>query len=225
MGRASWISICAGRGWRDEMKPHLSIPQLTFIVSVAVVAGLLLVAIFYLFHKAVRKGLSEGKTAPPAPRATNQTAFLLATVQGVISKLKEQLRMEQELHRATAQRAQDQERLLAVILEESAQGLVVFDREGFLSQSNKLARDLLGPDTLVRRRYPDLLGPDSKLGKLVSACLEAGRATRDAEVEVRGPGGVPRPVAVSVLPLLTRDGEVSGALCLLNQEVKTDGSR
>ena len=203
------------------MKPHFTLSQLTYLVGTAVVVGALLVAIFYIFHKAVRQRLREGGSTLPTPRTADQTAFLMATFQGVISSLKEQLNKEQDLHRASAQRAQDQESLMEIILQESAQGLVVFDREGFLSKSNKLARDFLGPDTWARRRYPEVLGPDSKLGGLVSACLETGQATRDAKVEVRSAGGAARSLAVSVLPLLTREGEVNGALCLFDQGVET----
>lgn len=221
MGRASWIFISAGRGWRDDMKPHFTVSQLTYLVGTVVAAGALLLTIFYLFHKAVRKRLREGEKTLPTPRTADHTAFLLATFQGVISTLKEQLHKEQDLHRATAQRAQDQEGLIEIILEESARGLMVFDREGFLSKSNKLARDLLGPDTWARRRYPEVLGPDSKLGGLVRACLETGQATRDAKVEVRTAGGAAQSLAVTVLPLLTRDGEVKGALCLFDQGVET----
>lgn len=211
--------ISAGRGWRDDMKPHFTLSQLTYLLGTAVVVGALLVTIFYLFHKGVRKRLGEGETTLPTPRTTDPTAFVLATLQGVISTLKEQLKEEQDLHRASAQRAQDQERLMETILQESARGLMVFDREGFLSRSNKLVRELLGPDAWARRRYPEVLGRDSKLGGLVSACLETGQATRDAKVEVRSAGGAARSLAVSVLPLLTRDGEVEGALCLFDQGV------
>jgi PAS domain-containing protein len=198
-----------------RMKPHFSLSQLTYLVGTAVVVGGLLVGFFYAWHKVIRSQRTRGDARSPTPRAKDSTAFTFAALQGVIADLREQQKEAQSLQRAASQRAEDNARLVETVLEEMNQGLIVFGQDGFISKANNLARELLGLDIWARRRFPEVLGTDSELARLVQACFDTGQVTRGARIKVRKLGGEVWPLAVSVIPLQGREGEVEGAICLV----------
>ena len=59
--------------------------------------------------------------------------------------------------------------------------MLVFSSDGFLVRANPAARELLGVvfDTYARRRYPEVLGPESSLVGLIADCLSGGEARRE----------------------------------------------
>ena len=216
MARASSARICAGQALRDDMRTHLTIFELTILAGTAVAIAAILIVLVYGLHKALRRQLHDGEFKPPTPRAEDSTAFALAAMQGVIADLKTQLEQAWELQRATAKQVQENARLMEILLQEMGQGLMVFDREGFVSMANPAARALLGVDTWSRRRYPNLLGTRSVLAALVRDCLETAKPTKQERIEFQTPSGEVRSLVVSVLPLQGRDQVIEGAVCLLS---------
>jgi len=94
---------------------------------------------------------------------------------------------------------------------------MVFDRQGFLTQANAPARELLGPDTWSRRRYAELFQSIPKLAELVQTCLETGAEIRKQTVEHQTGDEGTRAIAVSLLPVRDRSGSTEGVVCLLRE--------
>ena len=197
------------------MSPHPTLPQIMWLVATAIVVGALLVLIVYGFHKAIRRALRQEELKPAASRVSDNAQFMVATLQGVITDLKEQQRKRDEIYRTTEQRATETGRLLETVAQEMGEGLIVFTRDGFVRLANPALRELLALDTWSRRRYPEVFGPESPLAGLVQACLEAGKVTRSARLEFLTARGEVRVLAVSVLPLQASNRETAGAMCLL----------
>jgi PAS domain-containing protein len=53
--------------------------------------------------------------------------------------------------------------LSKAILLEIPWGVMVFDRQGFVTHANPAVRTLLGIDTWSRRRYAEIFGPQSAI--------------------------------------------------------------
>jgi PAS domain-containing protein len=199
------------------MTPHLSFLQLTFLIGGAVVVALVLIGAFYALHKSIRGTLKPEEFKAPRVRAENETAFTLATMQAVISQLKDEQRATQARLTAAEQRAEQNARKAALLVQEMDQGLMIFDSQGFLIQSNALARELLGPDAWSRRRYAELFQSIPELIELVRTCLETGAETRKQTVECQPRDGSARATAVSVLPVRDRSGSTEAVICWLRE--------
>lgn len=197
------------------MTSHLSFLQLTFLVGGAVVVALVLIVAIYTLHKCFRGTLKPDDFKPPRVRVTDETAFTLATMQAVIAQLKDEQKATQAKLVAAEQRAEENTRKIPLIAQEMDQGLMVFDRQGFLIQANAPARELLGPDTWSRRRYAELLQSIPRLAELVRTCLETGAETRKQTVEYEAGDEGTRAIAVSVLPVRDRNGNTEAVACLL----------
>jgi PAS domain-containing protein len=205
------------------MTPHLSLSQLTFLVGVVLATAAVIILISYFFHRAIRQGPGgAGPTEAPL-LIQDDTSFALAAMQGVISSLNQGRKRTQESLQATQQRAEETLRKLEVIAQEMEQGLLVFDRQGFISLANPAARSLLLVDTWSRRRYPEILGPESRLAGLIAACLGAGTATKNEMIEHPTSSGERRALTVSVIPLQDRNGTVEGVVCLVRERANASG--
>ncbi len=196
------------------MRPHLTIGQLTILVGTAVGICVLLVFIIFALRKALRSGL-RGEADPQTPRASDSSAFALATMQGVIANLKEEQRRAENARRELDQRAEMNTRLLEVLAGALDEALVVFTREGYIRLINPPARAILGADTWSRRRYDEILAPGSALANLIRACLEAGAIASKERIELPLQDGELQALLVSVFPLQARTGNIAGAVCLL----------
>jgi PAS domain-containing protein len=167
----------------------------------------------YRMYKGRRETLDLRSVATHAP---NDAAFVVGALQGLVAKLRSEEKRLTELLRDAEQRAQTSSRLLEAILQEMSAGAMIFNREGFLIQSNPAARSLLEIDAWSRRRYPEILGAESLVAGYVQACLEDGKAVRRAAVEFRTPRGELRTLEVSLTPLRTASGQIESALCLIS---------
>ncbi len=203
------------------MTSHLSFLQLTFLVGGAVVVALVLIVAIYALHRSIRGTLKPDDFKPPRVRVEDETAFTLATMQAVIVKLKDEQKTTQEKLAAAEQRAEENARKIALLAQEMDQGLMVFDRQGFLIQANAPARELLGPDTWSRRRYAELLQSIPGLAELVRTCLETGAETRKQTVEYEAGDEGTRAIAVSVHPVRDRNGTTEAVVCLLGEVSST----
>jgi PAS domain-containing protein len=197
------------------MSPHLSLSQLSFLVGVVLAVGVVIILIVYFFHRAVREGLGKRDLTESAIRVDDQTAFALAALQGLIGSMKEEQKKTLHSLHATQQLAEDALRKLEVVAQEMEQGLIIFDRQGFIRMANPAIRAVLQIDTWSRRRFPEVLGRDSKLAGMVEDCLRTGRPTRNGSVEHQTARGENRPLSVSVVPLQTQKGTIEGAVCLV----------
>lgn len=197
------------------MTHHLSFSQLSLLAGAAVVMGALLVILVYLIHKAFKEQRQSEGFVPTTPRTDDEANFAMAAMQGVIAKMKEQEKELVELRQAAERRARESARLSENILREMPNGLLVFNREGFLTTANPAVRSLLGVDTWARRRYPEILGLESTLTQHIRECLETARVIAQESVEFETPTGRKVVLGVSLSPLRGSTGEVEAAICLL----------
>src|SRR5579872_2364135 len=127
------------------------------------------------FHGASQS--SDGIGAE-TPRADNPAAFMTASMQAVIKKLKEQEKELEALHRAERERAQQTERLSEAVTRNMPAGLLLLNSAGLISSANPAAEVALGLKALNYRRYTEILGADSKLSQLLAGCLDQGKTFR-----------------------------------------------
>src|SRR6266478_2650313 len=142
---------------------------------------------FFFLRKFFQSRREEHKQefATSAPRTENPSAFMAASMQGVIQQLREQEKELERLHRIEKERAEQTERLSEEVTRNMPAGLLVVNATGIISSSNPAAEQVLGIHGLGFRRYSEALGQDSDLTKLVAECLSTGKIYRREEVEQR----------------------------------------
>jgi signal transduction histidine kinase len=180
---------------------------------------------FFVMMVALRKSLRRGESqppqdefAPPRPRSENESAFLTASMQSVIARLKEQEKELERLHRQEKERAQQTAQLSVAVTRNMPTGLLLINEAGLISMSNPAAEAVLGSSGLAFRRYSEVLGPDSALVALLTASLRDGRTFQREEVDYLTPSGEVRHLGLTVSPVLPPSdakGKITGALCLL----------
>ena len=188
-------------------------------ITAAVGIGVLAVAwlVVYLLRKFFQSSKEEQaeEVAASAPRTENASAFMAASMQGVIQQLREQEKELERLHKIEKERAEQTERLSEEVTRNMPAGLVVVNATGIISSSNPAAEQALGIRGLGFRRFSEALGEDSELTRLVGECLETGRIFRREEVEHVPPAGDARHLGVTISPIRRGEGKISGVICLL----------
>ncbi len=176
----------------------------------------------FLFSLALRRFLRHEEQQPSddlgtlKPAGDNPSAFMAASMQAVIQKLREQEKELASLHRREKERAQQTERLSEAVTRNMPSGLLLVNATGLITSVNPAAENALGVRTLAYRRYTEALGPDSALARRLTACLEEARTFRREEIEYTTPGGELRQLGVTISPVLHGPRKVSGAICLLS---------
>ncbi len=173
--------------------------------------------VFFLlrkFFQNTRKEQAE-KLGASAPRTENASAFMTASMQGVIQQLREQEKELERLHRAEKERAEQTERLSEEVTRNMPAGLVVVSATGIITSANPAAEQVLGIRGLGFRRYSEALGATSEMTKLIGECLAAGKIFRREEVEHVPPAGDTRHLGVTISPIRREAGKINGAICLL----------
>jgi PAS domain S-box-containing protein len=150
-----------------------------------------------------------------APRTENASAFMAASMQGVILKLKEQEKELERLHKLERERAEHTERLSEEVTRNMPAGLLVVNATGIISSANPAAEQTLGIRLLGFRRYSEALGESSHLTKLLADCLATGKIFRREQVEHTAPDGNTRKLGVTISPIRRGTEKISGAICLL----------
>ena len=150
------------------------------------------------------------------PRSDNPAAFMTASMQAVIQKLKEQEKELETLHRAERERAQQTERLSEAVTRNMPAGLLLLNAAGLITSANPASELALGVKSLVYRRYSEVLGAGSRLTELLAGCLKHGRTFRREEVEYLTPSHELRQLGVTISPILNSTSDVTGAICLLS---------
>ena len=154
--------------------------------------------------------------AADSPRSDNPAAFMTASMQAVIKKLKEQEKELEALHRAERERAQQTERMSEAVTRNMPAGLLLVNSSGLITSANPAAEAALGVKSLAYRRYSEVLGAGSRLTELVAGCLEHGRTFRREEVEYLTPSHELRQLGVTISPIQNNANEITGAICLLS---------
>src|SRR5258708_3234721 len=188
---------------------------------VAAGLGIVLLAIMGLvvyvqrkFYQSTREEhRKECKTS--APSTENPSAFMTASMQGVIQQLREQEKELERLHRIEKERAEQTERLSEEVTRNMPAGLLVVNATGIISSSNPAAEQVLGIRGVGFRRYSEALGASSELTRLIAECLSTGKIFRREEVKHIPPAGDTRHLGVTISPIRRGEGKISGAICLL----------
>ena len=178
-----------------------------------VITGLVVFLMRKFFQRTREQQKVEFKTSGPGTE--NASAFMAASMQGVIQQLREQEKELERLHRVEKERAEQTERLSEEVTRNMPAGLVVVNATGIISTSNPAAEQVLGIRGLGFRRFSEALGADSSLTKLIAECLSTGKIFRREEVEHIPPAGDTRHLGVTISPIRRGEGNISGAICLL----------
>jgi len=192
---------------------HLWMIAVGLGVGFLVITGLVVFLMRRSFQNR-REGQKEEFTSS-APRTQNPSAFMAASMQGVIQQLREQEKELERLHKIEKERAALTERLSEEVTRNMPAGLLVVNATGIISTSNPAAEQVLGIRGLGFRRYSEALGESSDMTRLIAECLSNGRIFRREEVEHIPPAGDTRHLGVTISPIRRGEGKISGAICLL----------
>jgi signal transduction histidine kinase len=188
----------------------------------AVLFLLVLIGGAYVFSFGLRRYLRSGERERSdelgtlKPAGENPAAFMAASMQAVIQKLREQEKELERLHRLEKERAEQTERLSEAVTRNMPAGFLLVNSAGIITSANPAAETALGVRGLAYRRYTEALGPGSALSRLLTSCLEEARTYRREEVEYTTPASELRQLGVTISPILIGPREVSGAICLLS---------
>lgn len=182
-------------------------------------AGLLAIAIVVLllmrrYFRNARNAHKEKTSETPGTQ--NPSAFMAASMQGVIQKLRDQEKELERLHRIEKERAAQSERLSEEVTRNMPAGLLIVNATGIISSANPAAEQVLGIRGLGFRRYSEALGETSELTRLVADCLAEGKIFRREQVEHATPAGEQRRLGVTISPIRRGSEKISGAICLLS---------
>jgi PAS domain S-box-containing protein len=162
----------------------------------------------------------------------NASVFISASMQGVIEKLRAQEKELARLHVLAQERAQDSERMTEEVTRNMPTGLLLVSATGAISSTNPAAEEALGLRPMRYRSYKEVLGEDSGLAQMLTACLRDGKTIQRGEVEHLTADGEVRRLGVTISPIYQRarmtvrrnvsdpprkpEIKVSGALCLMS---------
>jgi two-component system sensor histidine kinase HydH len=193
--------------------------QRVWEIAIGAAVGILAVVgtIFFLlrrFFQSTRESQGEAISSP-TPRTENPSAFMAASMQGVIRQLRDQEKELERLHKIERERAEHTERLSEEVTRNMPAGLVVVNATGIVSSANPAAEQVLGIRGLGFRRYSEVLGVESELTKFIGECLTKGSIFRREQVEHEAPGGESRLLGVTISPIRRGTEKINGAICLL----------
>jgi nitrogen-specific signal transduction histidine kinase len=191
-------------------------PNLWPVIGLALVLFAIAVLVLYFVRRSFQGARDSQKEHGAGPRVDNQAAFMTASMQGVIQKLRDQEKELERLHRIEKDRAEQTERLSEEVTRNMPAGLLVVNATGIISSANPAAEQALGIRGLGYRRYSEALGESSELTKLVGDCLASGTIFRREQVKHAAPAGDARRLGVTISPIRRGDDKVSGAICLLS---------
>src|SRR5882672_5979670 len=190
----------------------------TVLTSTAIALIAILVGGVVLLRKVFQNSPErKAEDLNAAPRSDNASAFMAASMQAVIKKLKEQEKELERLHHEERDRADLTERLSEEVTRNMPAGLVVVNAQSIITSANPAAEQTLGQRGLGFRRFSEALGDRSDLSKLISDCLATGKIFRREQIEHRDAAGDIRQLGVTISPIRKggEDVSVSGVICLL----------
>jgi PAS domain S-box-containing protein len=215
--------------------PHVATAPIGAIEAIAMLmllAGALVMLVvmvrkFTRIESAVRERWEER-----ALDEENASAFMQASMQGVIEKLRAQEKELARLHVLAQERAQESERMTEEVTRNMPTGLLLVNATGAISSTNPAAEEALGLRPMRYRSYREVLGDDSGLAQMLTACLRDGKTIQRGEVEHVTHEGEVRRLGVTISPIYRHERmtvrrhvsdpprrpekKVSGALCLMS---------
>ncbi|HEY0703156.1 MAG TPA: ATP-binding protein [Candidatus Acidoferrales bacterium] len=217
------------------IKHPVPVPAANVQISIALLV--ILIGVVVLLVLTLRKFTRSQKDADdwtgPKADMENPSAFMTASMQGVIEKLRAQEKELARLHLLAQERAQESERLTEEVTRNMPTGLLLISASGAITSTNPAAEDALSIRSLRYRSYKEILGPDSDLTHMLTACIRDGKTFQRGEIEHMTSEGEVRHLGVTISPIyrtvrapvrLTNEGvppqaaelKVSGALCLMS---------
>jgi signal transduction histidine kinase len=200
----------------------------TFVVLIAGIAACVVLARKYLRGASAK---SSEEWAKPRAASENAEAFMAASMQGVIEKLRAQEKELARLHLMAQERAQESERLTEEVTRNMPTGLLLVNATGAIGTANPAAEQALAMRPLQYRSYKEILGIDSDLTQMLTACLREGKTFHRGEVEHLTRDGEVRRLGVTISPIYRHarnplrassaensasDMKIGGALCLMS---------
>ena len=213
--------------------PHhqdLNFDMVVILAFFALVFAVLIGA-FILVRRSLREDRRNSKDTESSFRvnAENPSAFMTASLQGVIARLREQEQELARLHQVEKERAQETERLSEAVTRNMPAGLLLVNATGTISSANPAAEKALDIRGLQYRRYTEILGANSPLVQMLTACLRDGQTFHRGEAAHTTPSGELRQLGVTISPIYrsvrntlvqgptTVPAEkITGALCLMS---------
>jgi PAS domain S-box-containing protein len=194
----------------------LPYPWLFFVMTGVIFLGVLILTIFLL--RRMKSGSASGGPVEKdhVPRAENEPAFMTASMQAVIQKLRDQEKELERLHKIERERAESNARFSEEVTRNMPAGLLVVGANGLITNSNPAAEQALGIKTLAFRRYSEALGESSKLSALILQCLNDGTVFRREQAGHCAPDGTERQLGVTISPIRRGQEKATGAICLLS---------
>jgi PAS domain S-box-containing protein len=187
----------------------------TVITGTAIALFAILIGAIILLRKVFQNSPARSNDNLNAPRTENASAFMAASMQAVIQKLKEQEKELERLHREERERADLTERLSEEVTRNMPAGLIVVNAQSIITSANPAAEQTLGQRGLGFRRFSEALGESSDLSRLISDCLHTGKIFRREQIEHRDAAGDIRQLGVTISPIRKGGDDVSGVICLL----------
>ena len=191
-------------------------PWLFFAMTGVIFLGVLVVTIFLLRRMMEASSANKESAKHPIPRAENEPAFMTASMQAVIQKLREQEKELERLHKIERDRAESTARFSEEVTRNMPAGLLVIAANGLITSANPAAEQALGIKTLAFRRYSEALGNSSKLSALIEQCLSNGTVFRREQSAHIAPDGTHRELGVTISPIRRGEEKATGAICLLS---------
>jgi len=185
-------------------------------MTAVVLVGVLVLSILLLRRAYGGAGSTTASDKDRIPRVENAPAFMTASMQAVILKLREQEKELERLHRAERERAENTARLSEEVTRNMPSGLLVIGANGLISATNPAAEQALGIKALAFRRYSEALGESSELSDLIQQCLADGKTFRREQTEHITPDGSHRELGVTISPIRRAQEKATGAICLLS---------
>ena len=184
-------------------------------VMLVLLVGALL-ALVMMVRKFVRRESAAARNdwQGAKPDTDNASAFMAASMQGVIEKLRTQEKELARLHVLAQERAQESERMTEEVTRNMPTGLLLVSATGAISSSNPAAEEALGLRPMRYRSYKEILGEDSGLAQMLTACLRDGKTFQRGEVEHLTAEGEVRRLGVTISPIYrhARDGGAEACL-------------
>jgi two-component system, NtrC family, sensor histidine kinase HydH len=210
--------------------PHFNLEMGVALVLLALIF-IVVVGSFLALRRSVLDRRSNVKQPESSFRvnAENPSAFMTASMQGVIERLREQEQELARLHQLEKERAQETERLSEAVTRNMPAGLLLVNATTTISSANPAAEKALGIRGLQYRRYSEVLGADSVLTQMLTACLRDGQTFQRDEVPHVTADGELRKLGVTISPIYRPvrntlvagptappEPKLTGALCLMS---------
>jgi PAS domain S-box-containing protein len=191
-------------------------PWLFFAMTGVIFLGVLIVTIVLLRRMMTGSSSTSATEKDAIPRADNEPAFMTASMQAVIQRLREQEKELERLHKIERDRAESTARFSEEVTRNMPAGLLVIAAHGLITNSNPAAEQALGIKTLAFRRYSEALGESSRLSTLIEQTLSDGSIFRREQAAHTAPDGTHRELGVTISPIRRDQEKASGAICLLS---------